>query len=255
RGQGPRQRAQIAEPPGGRSDADEEGEKQDAAEGGGNGERAHGAGDERRPMAPAEPGDHHRQGREVEQDDGQERAAGQRREQQRCRGTRTDPDQSELHHHELSRYSCRVAVRDGSKRPPQPSAPGTGPEASLSVPRRGRGGSRAIALADHVGQEPDEAAALDRLGELALLLGRDRGDAGRHDLAALRDVTLKELHVLVVDLRRIGARERAGLAAAEEGTARAALSCECHVLLLRTGSSVVVAAGAALATVTTTVTA
>src|ERR1700755_2177908 len=72
-------------------------------------------------------------------------------------------------------------------------------------------------LRDQVRQERQEAGALDRLGELALLLGRDRGDAARHDLAALRDEALQQAHVLVVDLRRIGAGERAGLAAAGEG--------------------------------------
>src|SRR5476651_2773591 len=73
-------------------------------------------------------------------------------------------------------------------------------------------------LGDHVGEERQEAGALDRLGEFALLLGRDRGDAARHDLAALRDEALQEPHVLVVDLRRIGAGERAALAATGKGT-------------------------------------
>src|ERR1700759_3396366 len=76
----------------------------------------------------------------------------------------------------------------------------------------------ARSLRDHVGEERQEAGALDRLGELALLLGRDRGNAARHDLAALRDEALQEAHVLVVDLRRVGAGERAGLAATGEGT-------------------------------------
>src|SRR5690606_42045959 len=67
-------------------------------------------------------------------------------------------------------------------------------------------------LSNHVRQQPEKTRALDRGCELALF---DRGygrDARRHDLAALRDVTLQELHVLVVDLRRAFARERAGLA-------------------------------------------
>src|SRR5262245_49746016 len=71
-------------------------------------------------------------------------------------------------------------------------------------------------LADHVRQQPEKARALDGAGELALLLGRDRRDAARYDLAALGHVALQELDVLVVDLRRVGARERTGLAAAEE---------------------------------------
>src|SRR5690348_2256952 len=145
----------------------------------------------------------------------------------------------------------RVAVRDGSNCPPQPSAPGTWPGSLVVCSSPGEEKKSRDRLADHVGQGTEEARALDRLRELALLLGRHRGDAGGHDLAALGDVTLQQLHVLVVDLRRIGARERAGLAAAEEGTARAALSCECHGLVLRTGAGFVVAARAALATIAT----
>src|SRR6185312_4807813 len=76
-------------------------------------------------------------------------------------------------------------------------------------------------LLQQIGQEGEEAGALDRLGELALLLGRDRGDAARHDLAALRQEALQQLHVLVVDLRRVGAGEGAGLAPPEEGPAPA----------------------------------
>src|ERR1700749_4801132 len=78
-------------------------------------------------------------------------------------------------------------------------------------------------LGDQVGQEAQETGALDRLGELTLLLGRHRRDAAWHDLAALRHEALQQLDVLVVDLRRIGARERAALGAAEERPACAAL--------------------------------
>src|SRR5215831_16542547 len=74
--------------------------------------------------------------------------------------------------------------------------------------------------AQHVGQEPEEARALDRLRELTLLLRRDGRDARRHDLAALGDEALQEADVLVVDLRGIRARERAGLAATEERAPR-----------------------------------
>src|SRR5262249_55961688 len=49
--------------------------------------------------------------------------------------------------------------------------------------------------------------------------GGHRGDAARHDLAALGDVTHQQLGILVVDLRRVGARERAALATAEKRTA------------------------------------
>src|SRR3954454_9043809 len=77
-------------------------------------------------------------------------------------------------------------------------------------------------LPDHVGQEPEEAGALDRGRELALLLRRHRRDARGHDLAALGDVARQELRVLVIDLGRVRARERAGLAPSEERTEGAA---------------------------------
>src|SRR5262249_61616009 len=77
--------------------------------------------------------------------------------------------------------------------------------------------SMAALLLHGVGQKAEVAGALDGLGEGALLLGRDCGDAARHHLAALGDVALQELHVLVVDLGRVRPAERAGLAAPEEG--------------------------------------
>src|SRR6202030_4639642 len=55
--------------------------------------------------------------------------------------------------------------------------------------------------ADHVGQQAQKTRALDRLSELTLLLCRHRGDAARHDLAALGNETLQEFDVLVIDLR------------------------------------------------------
>src|SRR6185437_12155548 len=68
----------------------------------------------------------------------------------------------------------------------------------------------------HIRQQRHETGALDRVRQLALVLVRDRGDARGHDLAALGDVTLQELHILVVDLGRIGAGEGVGLLPAEE---------------------------------------
>src|SRR3546814_14838188 len=65
-------------------------------------------------------------------------------------------------------------------------------------------------------QQGQVAGALDGLGQFALLLGRHRGDARGHDLAAFGNEPRQQLRVLVVDLRRIGARERAGLSAPEE---------------------------------------
>src|SRR6476660_761873 len=79
-------------------------------------------------------------------------------------------------------------------------------------------------LANDVGQQAEETRALDGAGELTLLLGGHGGDAARHDLAALGDVTHQQLGILVVDLRRIRTRERAGLAAAEKRTACSSFS-------------------------------
>ena len=74
--------------------------------------------------------------------------------------------------------------------------------------RQGRPGRppQSPALADHVGQQAEEARALDRLGEFALLGRRDRGDARGHDLAALGDVARQQARVLIVDLRRVRRR-------------------------------------------------
>src|SRR6201997_4835276 len=73
-------------------------------------------------------------------------------------------------------------------------------------------------LANDVGKQAEETRALDGAGELALLLGGHGRDAARHDLAALGDVTHQQLGILVVDLRRVRTRERAGLAATEKRT-------------------------------------
>src|SRR3982075_376284 len=85
-------------------------------------------------------------------------------------------------------------------------------------PRRGGRGPR-DSLANNVRQQTEETRALDGAREFTLLLGGDGGDAARHDLAALGDVTHQQLGILVVDLRRIRTRERAGLAATEKRTA------------------------------------
>src|SRR3954447_27018400 len=85
-------------------------------------------------------------------------------------------------------------------------------------------------LSHDVGEEAQMARALDRLGELALLLGRDGGDAAGDDLAALRDEALEQADVLIVDAGRILAGERAGLAAAEKWACH-----RCWSFLLRVG--------------------
>ncbi len=100
------------------------------------------------------------------------------------------------------------AVRDGSE-----PAPTNGRRANFFARRK-------MKSDDHVGQQAQEAGALDGLGQFALLLRRDGGDARGHDLAALGNVARQQAGVLVVDLRRVRPGERAGLAAAEERTAR-----------------------------------
>src|SRR5213595_810797 len=83
-------------------------------------------------------------------------------------------------------------------------------------------------LANDVGQQAEETRALDRAREFALLLGGHGGDAARHDLAALGNVTHQQLGILIVDLRSIRTRERAGLAAAKKWTACTSFSHDCY---------------------------
>src|SRR5712664_4109299 len=86
-------------------------------------------------------------------------------------------------------------------------------------------------LPNDVRQQAEETCAL------ALLLGRDRRDAARHDLAALGDVAHQELGILVVDLRRVRTRERAGLAAAEKRTACTSFSHDSYSSTVASASS------------------
>src|SRR3954465_2890249 len=92
-------------------------------------------------------------------------------------------------------------------------------------------------LANDVGQQAEKTRALDGAGEFTLLLGGDGGDAARHDLAALGDVTHQQLGILVVDLRRIRTRERAGLAAAEKRTACTSFSHDAYSSIAAAGAS------------------
>src|ERR1700761_1345271 len=104
-------------------------------------------------------------------------------------------------------------------------------------------------LLHDVGQQRHEAGALDGVGQNALLLVADGGDAGRHDLAALGNEALQELDVLVVDLGRVIAREGAGLLAAEEGTAGAILAAATAAFAVAATSTVAVTAAFAIATI------
>src|SRR5438128_2020150 len=99
---------------------------------------------------------------------------------------------------------------------------------------RGANAADQSVLANDVGQQAEEARALDGARELTLLLGGDRRDAARHDLAALGDVTHQQLGILVVDFGRIRTRERTGLAAAEKRTACTSFS---HDLYSSTAAS------------------
>src|SRR5436309_11459022 len=92
-------------------------------------------------------------------------------------------------------------------------------------------------LANDVGQQAEETRALDRAREFALLLGRHGGDAARHDLAALGDVAHQQLGILVVDLRRVRTRERAGLAATEKRTACTSFSHDSYSSTAASASS------------------
>src|SRR5207302_9392428 len=93
-----------------------------------------------------------------------------------------------------------------------------------------------------VRQERHEAGALDGVGQDALLLVAYCGDAGRHDLAALRNEALQELDVLIVDLGRVIAGEGAGLLAAEERTAGAILTAATATFAVSSAFTIITAA-------------
>src|SRR3954463_6366924 len=110
-------------------------------------------------------------------------------------------------------------------------------------------------LLHDVGEEAEMARALDRLGEFALLLGRDGGDAAGNDLAPLRDEALEQADVLIVDAGGVLAGKGAGLAAAEKGACHDVSSFSLSVGEVGTGGAVAtirtVAARAAITAVAT----
>src|SRR5688572_13182478 len=67
-----------------------------------------------------------------------------------------------------------------------------------------------------VGQQREEARALDRVRQLALVAGGGAGDTRRDDLAGLVDEVLERLDVFVVDPLGFLGGEAAELAAAEQ---------------------------------------
>src|ERR1700730_10661435 len=93
------------------------------------------------------------------------------------------------------------------------------PPALGSSPKAGQPDHALSALADYVRKQTEETRTLDGAREFTLLLGGHCGDAARHDLASLGDVTHQQLGILVVDFGRVRTRERTGLAAAEKRTA------------------------------------
>src|SRR6202789_2996907 len=92
-------------------------------------------------------------------------------------------------------------------------------------------------LANDVRKQTEETRALDGAREFTLLLGGNGGDAARHDLAALGNVTHQQLGILVVDLRRVRTRERAGLAAAEKRTTCTSFSHDSYSSVAASASS------------------
>src|SRR5215472_7051605 len=73
-----------------------------------------------------------------------------------------------------------------------------------------------------VRQQGEEACALDRYGELALIERLRACDAARDDLAGLGDVTLERPKVLVVDVLHAFGSEAAELLAPGEAAAATA---------------------------------
>src|SRR3546814_19146484 len=83
------------------------------------------------------------------------------------------------------------------------------------------------------------ARALDRLRQLALLLGGNRSDAAGDDLAALGHKALEQTDVLIVDLRRVLAGKGAGLTATEKWACHVLMTfLRCHVVARSEGRRV-----------------
>src|SRR3546814_1988839 len=83
------------------------------------------------------------------------------------------------------------------------------------------------------------ARALDRLRQLALLLGGNRSDAAGDDLAALGHKALEQTDVLIVDLRRVLAGKGAGLAATEKWACHVLMPfLRCHVVAFATWAAI-----------------
>src|SRR4051812_13303480 len=71
-------------------------------------------------------------------------------------------------------------------------------------------------VAVRIRQQRQEARALDRLRQHALIAGLGAGDAARHDLAGFGDVLAQRVEVFVIDLGNAFGSETAELLAAEK---------------------------------------
>src|SRR5262249_16369648 len=109
-------------------------------------------------------------------------------------------------------FSCPAssAVRDGMNSVPTIGGPPMhAPDPSAGPVRpclpRPPPYMRRVVLTDYVRQKSEKTPTFEGARQLPLLFGGNRRDPTRHNLAALGHISLQELHVLVIDLRRIGA--------------------------------------------------
>src|SRR5262245_36780205 len=98
---------------------------------------------------------------------------------------------------------------------------------------------RRVVLTDYVRQQSEKTRAFDGARQLSLLFGGNRRDPTRHNLAALGHVSLQELHVFVIDFRRIGAGKWTGLTPTKEGPAglRRGRRHGCHSSVVMPGAA------------------
>src|SRR5262245_40417488 len=113
----------------------------------------------------------------------------------------------------LTIFSSRITCMSASDEPPLGGcAPSGGSE------RSERGGScfSSDPMLIRVRNQRQEARALDRRGQLALVERTRAGQAGRRDLAVLADEVAQRVDILVVDLLDAGDRKAAEALAAEQ---------------------------------------
>src|SRR3974390_1021807 len=87
-----------------------------------------------------------------------------------------------------------------------------------------------VASAYHIWQQAKKTRAFDGAGKLSLLLSRNRRYSAWYDLPTFGNIALQQSHVLVVDLRCIGAGEGTRLSASKEWPPGLLLrECPCHL--------------------------